>query len=70
MNKCIMDAYNHGIRSAASTNWITEAAMGTNVFWSASSVAGGTELAWFVNLASGYNTNFYKGDTYQVVCVR
>lgn len=66
-----MDAYNHGVRSAASTNWITEAAMANNFFWSASSVSDYPDNAWFVHLALG-SPNTYDKDypSYQVVCVR
>jgi hypothetical protein len=69
--KELMDAYNHGIRSAAATNWITEAAMADDYFWSASSVSASTAYAWSVYLADGYTygTNKY-GTSQVVVCVR
>jgi hypothetical protein len=44
--KELMDAYNHGIRSAADkppiNNWITEASIAANYFWSGSSVSSAT----------------------------
>jgi hypothetical protein len=67
--KELMEAYTHGIRSAASTNWMTEANINSN-FWSGSSVSHNTLNAWFVLLASGISNYDYKYATYQVVCVR
>ena len=74
--KELMDAYNHGIRSAASdkwtvpnSNWITEGNM-ANYFWSGSSVSFFTSNAWYVNLAFGGTYDNGKNNTYQVVCVR
>jgi hypothetical protein len=73
-----MDAYNHGIRSAASdrwatganNNWITEAAM-FSYFWSGSTVSNGTANAWLVNLGNGLTSNGNtKYISYGVVCVR
>jgi hypothetical protein len=68
--KELMDAYNHGIRSAAHDNWITEAAMANDYFWSASSLSDGTDNAWYVNLAYGVTNGYDKGNPNQVVCVR
>ena len=68
--KELMDAYNHGIRSAASDNWITEDSMDDNYFWSGSSVSYTTYSAWNVNLARGHTNDTYKLNTKQVVCVR
>lgn len=48
--KELMEAYTHGVRSAATTNWMTEANM-NNVFWSGSSVSNSTNAAWNVDLA-------------------
>ena len=67
--KELMEAYTHGIRSAATTNWITEGNM-INNFWSGSSVSPSTLNAWLVNLAFGYTYNLNKTNSYQVVCVR
>jgi hypothetical protein len=67
--KELIDAYNHGIRSAASNNWNTEAAMASN-FWSGSTVSYNTTNAWNVNLANGYNLSYNKTYTYSVICVR
>ena len=69
--KELMEAYTHGIRSAARTNWMTEGDMG-NYFWSGSSVSFNTNIAWIVYLALGSTNSFPdgKGFTNQVVCVR
>jgi hypothetical protein len=69
--KELMDAYNHGIRSAASSNWITQSEVDGTYFWSGSSVSNYPNLAWYVFLAAGttYNVN-NKNSTSQVVCVR
>jgi hypothetical protein len=67
--KELMEAYTHGIRSAARTNWMTEGDMGS-WFWSGSSVSYDTVNAWIVYLAYGFTTNFSKLGTFQVVCVR
>jgi hypothetical protein len=76
--KELMDAYNHGIRSAASdkwatganNDWIMEAAMRNAYFWSASSLSSFTDSAWSVWLAYGYTNINAKKDPFQVVCVR
>jgi hypothetical protein len=70
--KELMEAYTHGIRSAARTNWMTEGDMG-NYFWSGSSVSSSSNNAWVVNLANGRTFTTYdngKSFTIQVVCVR
>jgi ABC-type transporter MlaC component len=65
-----MDAYNHGVRSAASTNWITEANM-PNYYWSASSQSNNSAVqAWHVSLARSYTALLDKYDASQIVCVR
>jgi hypothetical protein len=67
--KELMEIYAHGVRSAASANWITEANMQNNYFWSGSSVSFSTDSAWYANLALGsYVGN--KTDGFQVACVR
>jgi hypothetical protein len=64
-----MEAYTHGIRSAASTNWMTEANM-SDSFWSGSSVSTNTRYAWIVKFANGDTFTNLKHLTGQVVCVR
>ena len=69
--KELMEAYTHGIRSAASTYWMTESNMYNSYFWSGSSVSNYPDNAWFVNFAEGYTYFNYKANpSYQVVCVR
>jgi hypothetical protein len=71
--KELMDGYNHGFRSAESTNWITEAAIldTSAYFWSGSTVSNVTSQAFVVFMASGYTFNSVKSDaTRRVVCVR
>jgi hypothetical protein len=67
--KELMEAYTHGIRSAARTNWMTEANM-NNWFWSGSSVSNDSDNAWNVGLANGNSDYYAKAYTLQVVCVR
>ncbi len=67
--KELKDAYNHGIRSAASANWITEAAMENN-FFSASSRSFSTIGVWVVSLANNFEGSYEKDSATQVVCVR
>ena len=68
--KELMESYAHGVRSAASANWITEAQIAANYFLSGSSFSSNADNAWLVFLAYG-STNFnLKTNPYQVVCVR
>ena len=67
--KELMESYAHGVRSAASAYWMTEANM-ASPFWSGSSVSANTNLAWYVYLAGGDAAYDGKTNTYQVVCVR
>jgi len=68
--KELMEAHAHGIRSAASANWVTEASM-TSAFWSGSSSSINTNRAWLLCLANGdLYLNNSKQDIYPVVCVR
>jgi hypothetical protein len=78
--KELLDAYNHGIRSAASdrwaaganNNWITEAAM-NSYFWSGSTLSDLTHLAWLVSLSNGrpnHINSSQKTSGWDVVCVR
>ena len=68
--KELMEAYTHGIWSAASANWMTEFDMSANYFWSGSSVSFYPSDAWRVNLAKGLTHNAFKSSPSQVVCVR
>jgi hypothetical protein len=67
--KELMDAYNHGIRSAAHANWISEASMASH-FWSGSTVSHTTLGAWVVDLAVGFTGDVGKVNGLGVVCVR
>jgi hypothetical protein len=67
--KELMDAFNHGIRAAASTNWMTESGMST-WFWASSSVSWGTMSAWLVIPGYGNTYNNVKNTNNSVVCVR
>jgi hypothetical protein len=77
--KELLDAYNHGIRSAASdtwatgsnSNWITEAAMNSFFwFWSGSTVSFFTYNARIVYLGAGSTNDYAKNGSGGVVCVR
>ena len=69
--KELMEAYTHGIRSAARPNWMTEGDMHNSHFWSGSSVSLPPNGAWYVHLNGGYTYgSHFKDDSYQVVCVR
>jgi hypothetical protein len=68
--KELMDAYSHGVRSAASANWITAANMAADYFWSASSVSNFTLNAWYVSLALGGTAVNVKTNGSFVACVR
>ncbi len=77
--KELYDAYNHGIRSAASdrwsnfanNNWVTETAFSTNEFWSSSTYSVIVGSAWFVNLGkSAGSVTGNKTSAYAVLCVR
>jgi hypothetical protein len=68
--KELIDAYNHGVRSAASTNWITAAAMANGSFASASSVSLNLSSMWGVDLKNGFTGQGLKFLTNQIVCVR
>jgi hypothetical protein len=67
--KELMDGYNHGIRSAGTSYWVTTAQTYAG-FWSSSSLSNSTYLAWYVDLARGYTNGFNKTTTYSFVCVR
>jgi hypothetical protein len=65
--KELMNAYQHGIRSTQSTNFVSNFLAG---FWSGSTVSDDTNGAWYVNLANG-NLNYdLKNNTASVICVR
>ena len=68
--KELMEASTHGVRSAASTNWITATNIGGD-FWSGSSVSNATRNAWTVNLGTGASSGgTEKSQPARVVCVR
>jgi hypothetical protein len=77
--KELMEAYIHGIRSAVSINWITQASL-NSWYWTGSSNSASSGNGWGVGLATGYtyNTsitcgvNAYatKNTTNAYVCVR
>jgi len=69
--KELMNAFEHGIVSAASNNWMTLENMTIDSFWSASSVTFGTNVAWNVNLGIGYTEHgFTANSNFAVVCVQ
>jgi hypothetical protein len=59
-------AYNNWINAQGRQGWITNF---DSFFWSGSSVSYNANYAWIVNLADGYTHNYYKDNTFQVVCV-
>jgi hypothetical protein len=66
--KELMNAYQHGIRSTQSTNFVSDF---YNPFWSGSSVASFTAFASFVDLSNGStNGGNGKDSTFSVICVR
>ena len=69
--KELLDAYGHGILSAARPNWMTFDQLGA-MFWSATSHANPNvpNNAHWVSLASGYNYNYSKTSMTYVVCVQ
>ena len=69
--KELMEASTHGVRSAASTNWITATNIGGD-FWSGSSVSNATRNAWTVNLGTGASSGGTEKSqpAARVVCVR
>ena len=68
-DKELLNAYAHGIVSAARANWMTLANMDA-YFWSASYYSQNSPNAWFVNLGLG-NTAIYDKNVFNsVVCVR
>jgi hypothetical protein len=72
--KELMDAYNHGIRSAASPNWIPISFFDeidyNNIFWSASTHSSNTSNAWQVTLGNGSVGMLSKVSPALVTCVR
>jgi hypothetical protein len=67
--KELLDAYNHGIRSAESNYWIDQTNMNSN-FWSATTDSSGADSAWAMNLANGLTGPVGKISPSNVVCVR
>lgn len=68
--KELMDAYSHGIRSAAASGWITDAEMVANYFWSSTTQSNNPTLAWAVILTNGTTYQYTKTNVSQVTCVR
>jgi Protein of unknown function (DUF1566) len=64
--KELMNAYEHGIRSTQSANFVSSFLY----FWSGSTVSYNTNSAWHVNLASGLTYPNLKNNTSSVICVR
>jgi hypothetical protein len=67
--KELLDAYNHGIRSAESSDWIDDTQMSL-LFWSASTDSSGADSAWAMKLAKGFSNPLGKIIPLNVVCVR
>ncbi len=67
--KELMDGYNHGIRSAGTSYWVTTAQTYAS-FWSSSSGSDLTNYAWYVDLAHGGTNLNSKTATVSFVCVR
>jgi hypothetical protein len=66
-HKELMEGYSHGIRSAASANWVPDS---WDYFWSSSSVSLNTVYAWPQSLMYGTSGNYTKDNSFNVVCVR
>jgi len=64
-----MAAYEHGVASAASANWITSVQM-QNYIWTSSSISNSTASAWVVIFSFGYTYDNGKSGSSTVVCVR
>jgi hypothetical protein len=69
--KEMLDAYNHGIRRAASltTGWIDPSAIDAEFFWSATTDSTNNLNAWQVHLAKGQAESSYKTSAAYVTCV-
>jgi hypothetical protein len=63
------DAYNHGIRSAARSNWIDAGSM-FGWFWSSTTHSELVYDAWGIVLANGGMLNYNKENMFSLVCVR
>jgi len=67
--KELLEAYTHGISTAATTNWITGGDY-LSYFWSSTSLGNFPGLAWALNLGSGNRPNNYtKNLANAVTCV-
>lgn len=67
--KELMEAYSHGIRSAASTNWISESSFNFTA-WSGSSMAGGDTEALNIFISQGFSNFGTKTTISGVICIR
>ena len=69
-----MEAYNHGIRSAAlaATHWISNTQLNNYLFWTATSYSNATDRAWIFDYARGQMTSAVTKSTsgYYALCVR
>lgn len=68
--KELMAAYEHGIYSASTENWLTKAQMVADYIWSSSSVSGYTGHAYFLSLDTGHTSDTVKVDEFPILCVR
>jgi len=70
--KELMEGYTHGIRSAASTNWMTEAGMFDNFNWSSTNISGDTAFLFVNYLAYGFGSGADRDSSTigAVMCVR
>lgn len=69
--KELMEAYNHGIYSAVSSNWLTSAQLSGNSVWSGTHSGATNTHAWNVNLSTGYqNSTWWTYVSALIVCVR
>ncbi len=66
--KELLNAYEHGISSAASANWMSLVNM-RDSFWSASSRSDIPDYKWFVLLANGFTGYSLLFNGFAVVCV-
>jgi hypothetical protein len=68
--KELMSGYEHGIRSASSANWITQAQMDADNFWSSSPNSDFPQTSWLVILANGNTFTNGRNNANYVSCVR
>lgn len=68
--KELMEAYNHGLYSAATSNWINTAHMIADEFWSATTASYFGGSAWFVDFDEGRSRENLKTELRLVTCIR